>query len=221
MGSVRDAQWEERLLNESTKTDMRMRKRNYTREGIKQNFGHVTESGTDLSGHKYYSRFRDLSQVRAAETEDLQHQRFPVIHQSGANYEQLKSGTEVTMRDEHPLLARSEKVETQEQQELALPSSQHLSRFFEGSLIELDRGQLKRVEDLQLEDFECCTASCPELSLTRFTVKKITCSEKPGQIYLEVEVDDNLQSKVHTQNNGQNAISGDRQLFKKPLETEI
>ncbi|KAK3512459.1 hypothetical protein QTP70_012999 [Hemibagrus guttatus] len=194
MGSARGAQWDERLRNESAKNDMRMRKRNYIREGIKQNSGQFAESGTDLSRHKYYSEFKDLSQKKAAKTEDLQHQWFPVIHQSFSNNEQLKSETEVTTRDEHPLLARSEKAG--EQQDLALPSSQLLSRFFEGSLIELDGGRLKRVEDLQVEDFECCTASCPELSLTRFTVKKITCSDKPGLICLGVEVDDNLHSKI-------------------------
>lgn len=199
MGSLSDAQWEERLQNESAKTDMRMKKRKYTREGINQNPGHFAEAGTDLSRHKYYSEFRDLSQAKASKTEDLQRQWFPVIHQSGANNEQLKSGTEVTMRDEHPLLTRSEKAETQER---ALPSSQLLSRFSEGSLIELNGGRLKPVEDLQLEDFECCTASCPELSLTRFTVNKITCSDKPGLICLEVEVADNLHSKVNTQHNG-------------------
>lgn len=202
VGSVGDGQWEERLQNESAKTDMRKRKRKYIREGINQDSGHFAEAGTDLSRHKYYSEFRDLSQARAAKTEDLQCQRFPVIHQPCANNEQLKSGTEGTMRDEHPLLGRSEKAETQEQQELALSSAHLLSRFFEGSLIELNGGQLKRVEDLQLEDFECCTASCPELSLTRFTVKKITCSDKPGLICLEVEVDDYLHSKVHTQKHG-------------------
>lgn len=218
MGSARGAQWDERLRNESTKNDTRMRKRNYIREGIKQNSGQFAESGTDLSRHKYYSEFKDLSQGRAAKTEDLQHQWFPVIHQSCSNNEQLKSETEVTMRDEHPLLARSEKAETREQQELALPSSQLLSRFFEGSLIELDGGRLKRVEDLQLEDFECCTASCPELSLTRFTVKMITCSHKPGLICVEVEVDDNLHSKVQTQNNVSNAISGEEKSLTKPVE---
>ncbi|XP_026791141.3 uncharacterized protein LOC113539537 [Pangasianodon hypophthalmus] len=196
VGSVRGAQWDEKLQNESAKNDMRMRKRNYIREGMKQNSGQFAESGTDLSRHKYYSKFKGLSQMKAAKTEDLQHQRFPVIHQSCSSNEQLKSGTEVTLRDGHPLLARSEKSETQEQQELALPSSRLLTRFFEGSLIELDGGRLKRVEDLQLEDFECCTASCPELSLTRFTVKKITCSDKPGLICLEVEVEDNLHSKI-------------------------
>lgn len=202
VGGVRGAQWDERLQNESAKTDMRMGKRNYVREGLKQNCSHAAEDGTDLSRHKYYSEFRNLSQAGAPKTEDLQHQRFPVIHQFCSNNEQLKSGTELTMRDEHPLLARSETAETQKQQELALPSSQLLSRFFEGSLIELDGGRLKCVEDLQLEDFECCTASCPELRLTRFTVKRITCSYKPGLMCLEVEVDDNLHSKVHTQNNG-------------------
>lgn len=199
VGSVSGAQWDERLQNESAKNDTRMRKRDYTREGMKQNSGQFAVSGTDLSRHKYYSEFKDLSQASTAKTEDLQHQRFPVIHQSCSNNEPLKSGTEVTMRDEHPLLARSEKAETQEQQ-LALPSSQHLSRYFEGSLIELAGGRLKRVEDLQLEDFECCTTSCPDLSLTRFTVKKITCSDKPGLICLEVQVEDNLHAKVRTPN---------------------
>lgn len=196
--SARSAQWDERLQNESMKNDMRTRKRNYIRDGMKQNSGQFPESGTDHSRHKYYSEFKDLSLAKAAKTEDLQHQQFPVIQQSCSNNEQLKPGTEVTMRGEHPLLARSEKADTKEQQELVLTSSRLLSRFFEGSLIELDRGQLKRVEDLQLEDFECCTASCPELNLTRFTVKKVMCSDKPGLICLEVEVDDNLHSKVHT-----------------------
>ncbi|GAA6092546.1 uncharacterized protein LOC113661926 [Tachysurus ichikawai] len=197
MGSARDVQWDERLRNESVKNDMRMRKRSYgIQAGIKQNSGRFAETGTDLSRHKYYSVFKDLSQERVSKPEDLEPQRFPVIHQSCSKNEQLKSGTEVTMRDEHPLLTRSEKTEAQEQQENALPSSQLWSRFFEGSLIELDGGRLKRVEDLQLEDFKCCTASCPELSLTRFAVKKITSSDKPGLICLEVEVDDNLHSKI-------------------------
>ncbi|KAI5614470.1 hypothetical protein C0J50_9057 [Silurus asotus] len=193
VGSV--DQWDERLQNESAKTDSKTRKRNYLREGMRESSGHIAESGTDLSIHKYCSEFKDLSQARATKTEDVQCQRFPVIHQS-CNNVQLNSGIEVTMRNEHPLLARGEKAETQEQRELVLPSSQLLSRFFEGSLIELDGGRLKRVEDLQLEDFECCTASCPELSLTRFTVKKITSSDKPGVMCLEVEVDDNPHSKI-------------------------
>lgn len=199
VGSVSGALWDERLLNESTKNDTRTRKRNYIQEGIKQNSGPFADSETDFSRHKYYSEFKDLSQAKAAKTEAFQHQQFPVIHQSGSNNEPLKSETEVTMRNEHPLLARSENAKTQEQQELALPSSQVLLRFFKGSLIELDRGRLKRVEDLQIEDFEYCTASCPKLSLTRFTVKKIICSDKPGLICLEVEVNDHLNSKVHKQ----------------------
>ncbi|KAM9444389.1 uncharacterized protein Hap1MRO34_025426 [Clarias gariepinus] len=194
--NVTGAQWEETPQNESAKNETRMRKRNYTREGIKQNSAQFAESGMDLSRHKYYSDFKDLSQARTTKTENLQDQQFPVIHQPCSSNEQPKSGTEVTMRDEHPLLARSEQTDTQEQQKLALPSSQLLSRFFQGALIELDGGRLKRVEDLQLEDFECCTASCPELSLTRFIVKKIMFSDKPGLICLEVEVDDNLHSKI-------------------------
>lgn len=220
VGGMRGAQWDARLQNESSKTDIRIWKRNNTR-GVQQNSGHFTEAETALSRHKYYSEFRDLSQVGAAKTEDLQHQQFPVIHQFCSNNEQMKSGTEVTTRGEHPLLARSEKPKRQEQQELALPSSQLLSCFFEGSLIELDGGRLKRVEDLQLEDFECCTASCPALSLTRFTVKMITCSYKPGLICLEVEVDNYLRSKVHTQNNGSKSFSGKERSFRKSLETKI
>ncbi|CAM4732780.1 unnamed protein product [Leuciscus chuanchicus] len=64
-----------------------------------------------------------------------------------------------------------------------------LRRFIEGSLVELEGGQLKRVEDLRTEDLEQCAQLNPELMLKRFTVLKITPSHTPALSCLHVEIE--------------------------------
>nr|XP_055039616.1 uncharacterized protein LOC129427259 isoform X1 [Misgurnus anguillicaudatus] len=55
-----------------------------------------------------------------------------------------------------------------------------LHRFVEGSLVELESGRLKRIEDLQMEDLEQCAELHPDLKLERLTVLKIMPSHKPA-----------------------------------------
>jgi len=73
-----------------------------------------------------------------------------------------------------------------------------LRRFIEGSLVELEGGRLKRVEDLRTEDLEQCAQLHPELMLKRFTVLKITPSHTPALSFLHVEIEhDHLQVSTH------------------------
>lgn len=73
-----------------------------------------------------------------------------------------------------------------------------LRRFIEGSLVELEGGQLKRVEDLRTEDLEQCAQLHPELMLKRFTVLKITPSHTPALHCLHVEIEhDHSQVSTH------------------------
>ncbi|KAI4905515.1 hypothetical protein NFI96_016526 [Prochilodus magdalenae] len=188
--------WHERLQNQRALQDWRTRKRDYTRDSVKWD---SVQSGTELSRHKHYSEFMVLSQggrtedlSNDARTEDLHHQQLPVSQPSCSNSEQSEWGSEDRTREELPLLARSEGAAAQKH----LASSWVLSRFVEGSLIELVGGKLKRVEDLKMEDFEICTESSPELSLRKFTVQKITQSPTPGLNLLEVELADEFHSKL-------------------------
>ncbi|KAL1266046.1 hypothetical protein QQF64_004073 [Cirrhinus molitorella] len=64
-----------------------------------------------------------------------------------------------------------------------------LRRFAEGSLVELEGGRLKRVEDLKMEDLERCALLHPELMLKRFTVLKMTPSHNPTLSCLQVEIE--------------------------------
>ncbi|KAL6464441.1 hypothetical protein MHYP_G00267580 [Metynnis hypsauchen] len=191
--------WHERLQNQRALQDWRVRKRDYTRDSVKWDSVQFADSGADFSRHKHYSELKDLSQDGRTEdlssdarSEDLHHQQLPVTQPSCSNTEQSKWGSKEQTREELPLLASSEGADAQKQ----LASTWLLSRFVEGSLIELVGGKLKRVEDLKMEDFEVCTQSCPELSLRRFTVQKITQSPTPGLICLEVELEDELHSKL-------------------------
>nr|XP_017213765.1 uncharacterized protein LOC101886356 [Danio rerio] len=64
-----------------------------------------------------------------------------------------------------------------------------LRRFVEGSLVELEGGRLKRVEDLRTEDLELCAQLHPELMLKRFTVLKIIPSHTPALSSLRVQIE--------------------------------
>ncbi|XP_041745081.2 uncharacterized protein LOC121575856 [Coregonus clupeaformis] len=55
-----------------------------------------------------------------------------------------------------------------------------LSHFAAGSLIELKDGRLRRVEDLQTEDFLIGAEACPELRLSCCTVQHISLSTAPS-----------------------------------------
>lgn len=55
-----------------------------------------------------------------------------------------------------------------------------LPHFAAGSLIELRNGRLRRVEDLQMEDFLISAEACPELHLSCCTVQNISPSASPS-----------------------------------------
>ncbi|KAG9260580.1 hypothetical protein AMEX_G26855 [Astyanax mexicanus] len=209
----RVTQWHERLQNQRAAQEWRPRKRDYTRDSVKwDSIQWIPESGTEPSRHKQYSESKeDLSQNQDGRTGDVsnnddrrtadlhqqlhqqQQQQLPVTHPSCSSTKHSKWGTEEQAGEQLPLLARNESTEAHKQ----LASTWQMSRFMEGSLIELVGGKLKRVEDLKMEDFESCTESCPELSLRRFTVQKITHSHKcPGLTSLEVELADEHHLKL-------------------------
>ncbi|XP_051531317.1 uncharacterized protein LOC127427653 [Myxocyprinus asiaticus] len=64
-----------------------------------------------------------------------------------------------------------------------------LHRFVEGSLVELEGGRLKRVEDLKMEDLEQCAELHPELRLRRLIVLNITPSHTPELSCLHVKLE--------------------------------
>ncbi|KAL4604986.1 hypothetical protein GN956_G25378 [Arapaima gigas] len=68
----------------------------------------------------------------------------------------------------------------------ALQPSAFLPHFTKGSLIELSGGHLRRVEDLQTEDFLLCANTSPEFHLSFCTVLLISPSSTPGFSNLQV-----------------------------------
>ncbi|XP_076851740.1 uncharacterized protein LOC143503279 [Brachyhypopomus gauderio] len=186
------AQWEEKPYVQRAPHRWRAR-RNIS---MKQGPPPLTEPGAELAQHKNYSELRNSPQPKVAKTGDLHHQKPSGAYPSCSNIEQLKSRSEVHTRNELPLMAMSGNAESQKLRETTLNFTRLMSCFVEGSLIELAGGKLKRVEDLKMEDFEHCTELCPELSLRRFTVQKITCSRVPGLTCLEVELQDDIHSKM-------------------------
>lgn len=96
-------------------------------------------------------------------------------------------------REKLPLLDGREDSEKHQTDTSTLPESSSsvlcvLHRFVEGSLVELESGRLKCVEDLQMKDFEQCAEQHPELRLERFTVLKIKPSHTPA-VLLHVEIE--------------------------------
>ncbi|KAJ8409007.1 hypothetical protein AAFF_G00240280 [Aldrovandia affinis] len=65
-----------------------------------------------------------------------------------------------------------------------------LPHFARGSLIELSGGRLKRVEELQTEDFLLCADTSPEFHLSSCTVLLISPSPAPGFSHLQVLLTD-------------------------------
>ncbi|XP_018612051.2 uncharacterized protein LOC108936893 [Scleropages formosus] len=64
--------------------------------------------------------------------------------------------------------------------------STFLPHFTKGSLIELSGGHLRRVEDLQTEDFLLCANTSPEFHLSFCTILSISPSSTPGFSNLQV-----------------------------------
>ncbi|XP_035238111.1 lysine-specific demethylase 6B [Anguilla anguilla] len=65
-----------------------------------------------------------------------------------------------------------------------------LPHFARGSLIELSGGRLKRVEDLQTEDFLLCADTSPEFHLSSCTILLISPSPASGFSHLQVLLTD-------------------------------
>ncbi|XP_036388705.1 protein piccolo [Megalops cyprinoides] len=65
-----------------------------------------------------------------------------------------------------------------------------LPHFAKGSLIELSGGRLKRVEELQTEDFLLCADTSPEFHLSSCTILLISPSPAPGFSHLQVLLTD-------------------------------
>ncbi|XP_051528128.1 uncharacterized protein LOC127425885 [Myxocyprinus asiaticus] len=110
--------------------------------------------------------------------------------------EESKWGGEKQTREELPLLVWRGDAEKHNHH---INSSTHskssssalsvLHRFVEGSMVELEGGRLKRVEDLKMEDLEQCAELHPELRLSRFTVLNITPSHAPALSCLHVKLE--------------------------------
>lgn len=130
--------------------------------------------------------------------EHFKHQPLDLNRSTHAVPEESKWQSEKQPREELPLLVWRGDAEKHNRQS----SSSALwipRRFVEGSLVELEGGRLKRVEDLRTEDLEQCAQLHPELMLKRFTVLKITPSRTPvlTSLHVEIEHDRSLVSK-HT-----------------------
>ncbi|KAJ8257180.1 hypothetical protein GJAV_G00182760 [Gymnothorax javanicus] len=71
-----------------------------------------------------------------------------------------------------------------------------LPHFARGSLIELNGGRLKRVEDLQTEDFLLCANTSPDFHLSSCTVLLISPSPSAGFSHLQVLLTDSYTQEV-------------------------
>ncbi|XP_034761419.2 uncharacterized protein LOC117963895 [Acipenser ruthenus] len=65
-----------------------------------------------------------------------------------------------------------------------------LPHFAKGSLIQLSTGELRRVEDMRMEDFLCSVDASPGLRLSYCTVQRIRESPDPGFTHLQVLLSD-------------------------------
>ncbi|XP_051768450.1 uncharacterized protein LOC127522475 [Ctenopharyngodon idella] len=124
------------------------------------------------------------------------HQPLDFNRSTHAVPEESKWQSEKHKREELPLLVwRGDAEKHNYQSNTSTPSKSSssalwiLRRFVEGSLVELEGGRLKRVEDLRTEDLEQCAQLHPELMLKRFTVLKITPSHTPALSCLHVEIE--------------------------------
>ncbi|XP_018957074.2 uncharacterized protein LOC109087324 [Cyprinus carpio] len=124
------------------------------------------------------------------------HQQLDLNRSTHAGPEESKRESEKQKREELPLLVwrdESEKHNHQTNTSTHSKSSSSalrvLHRFAEGSLVELEGGRLKRVEDLRMDDLERCAQLHPELTLRRFTVLKLTPSHTPTLSCLHVEIE--------------------------------
>ncbi|KAM3621998.1 uncharacterized protein V6R79_018932 [Siganus canaliculatus] len=93
-----------------------------------------------------------------------------------------KSHSKSTMQD----AARSPALASSEPASRSSPSTNHfpwlLPHFVAGSLIELRDGRLRRVDDLQTEDFQLGSLACPDLRLSCCTVQSISPSASSSTI---------------------------------------
>ncbi|KAI7795543.1 uncharacterized protein LOC130571630 [Triplophysa rosa] len=153
---------------------------------------HGPEKKRILHGSKkrHYVKNNQLSgSLQYAESNKNNHHQ-PTLNPS--MFEQSKDGENQT-REELPLLDGREDAEKHQRNQSTHSESSSpvlcvLHRFVEGSLVELEGGRLKRVEDLRMEDLEQCAEQHPELKLERFTVLKITPSRTPA-VLLHVEIE--------------------------------
>lgn len=141
------------------------------------------------SKKRHYVKNNPLSGTLLYEDLNNNHQR-PTLNPSMS--EESKDGENQT-REELPLLDGREDAEkhqgnTSTGSESSSPVLCVLHRFVEGSLVELEGGRLKRVEDLRMEDLEQCAEQHPELKLERFTVLTITPSHTPA-VLLHVKIE--------------------------------
>lgn len=132
------------------------------------------------------------------------HQPLDLNRSSHAMPDELKLQSEKQRREELPQLVWSEEAGKHSHQTNTSTHSTSsssallfLRRFAEGSLVELEGGRLKRVEDLKMEDLERCAQLHPELRLKRFTVLKMTPSHTQTLSCLHVEIEHD-QSQVST-----------------------
>ncbi|XP_052466286.1 uncharacterized protein LOC128022607 [Carassius gibelio] len=126
------------------------------------------------------------------------HQQLDLNYSTHAVPEESKQESEKLKSEELPLLVWREEAEKHNQQtntsthpKSSSSALRVLRRFAEGSLVELEGGRLKRVEDLKMDDLERCAQLHPELTLRRFTVLKMTPSNTPtlSCLHLEIEHD--------------------------------
>ncbi len=124
------------------------------------------------------------------------HQPLNLNNPTYAVPEESQRESEKQTRKELPLLVWREEAEkhnlqtnTTSSQSKSSSALWSLRRFAEGTLVELEGGQLKRVEDLKMEDLEQCSLLHPELTLKRFTVLKRTPSPTPTLSCLHVEIE--------------------------------
>ncbi|TRY57446.1 hypothetical protein DNTS_031432, partial [Danionella cerebrum] len=110
-------------------------------------------------------------------------------HFSHTLSEESKWRCEKQISQELPLLLWRGETHKQPINTGTFPKSRLLWRFAGGSLVELEGGRLKHVEDLRTEDLEQCARLHPELMMKRFSVLKITASGTSWFSWLQVEIE--------------------------------
>ncbi|KAF4107094.1 uncharacterized protein LOC131549599 [Onychostoma macrolepis] len=124
------------------------------------------------------------------------HQPLNLNDSTHAVPEESQRESETQTRKELPLLVWRGEAEkhnlqtnTSSQSKSSSSALWVLRRFAEGTLVELEGGRLKRVEDLKMEDMEQCAQLHPGLMLKRFTVLKMIPSHTPTLSCLCVEIE--------------------------------